>query len=90
MLDVDEIVSKIDRQLTGELKSNGEQENALWQHIGKLYNYTSPYRGMFYDEMLANIDRKLAGKQKHGFEQNKKTEFEKLAEKGKIENEQGN
>lgn len=82
MKDVDEYYKNIERWLVDELKSTGEKENAFWQHVGKVYNHQFPYYGQSYDIMLSNIDRKLAGKNKHGFEQNKKTEFEKLVEKG--------
>lgn len=84
MIDADEFYSKIERQLVGELKSTGEQENAFWQHVGKVYNHQYPYGGKLFDEMLGNIDRQIAGKQKHGFEQNKKTEFEKMVEAGAV------
>lgn len=89
MKDPDEYYKTIERKLVGELKSTGEQENAFWQHVGKVYNHQFSYGGKLFDEMLGNIDRQLAGRQKHGFEQNKKTDFEKLVEKGEN-NEEGN
>ena len=59
------------------------QEAARMQHLGHFYNHEFAYQGKIHDNILGNIERMLKGEKKHGFEQNKKTELEKLQEKGK-------
>ena len=87
MFNPDEFYQEIDRQLVGELKTTGKMENAFWQHLGKFANRKLPNQGSMYDEMISNIERMMKGLKKHGFEQNKKTEWEKLIDKGRKMNE---
>ena len=80
----DEFYKKIERNMiVDNLKSTGQIENSFWQHIGRYYNHQNKYVGYMYDEILGNIDRMLTGQKPHGFEQNKKTDLDKLIEKGK-------
>lgn len=80
----DEFYGKIEREMmVDRLKSTGQMENAFWQHLGRYYNHKNNYVGYMYDEILNNVDRMMSGKKKHGFEQNKKTDTEKLQEKGR-------
>ncbi len=85
MIDPDKYYGNVETFLVNKLKSTGEVENSFWQHIGKIYNHTISSRGYLFDEMTGNIERMLTGKHKHGFEQNKKTDIEKLQEKGREE-----
>lgn len=80
----DEFYKQIERNMiVDRLKSTGHMENSFWQHLGHYYNHKNNYIGYVYDEMLGNIDRMLSRQKKHGFEQNKKTDTEKLQEKGR-------
>lgn len=82
-MDAEKILTNIENMYTMNLSApGGKVERARQQHIGKLYNQELPIMGHTYDTMLANIDRLLSGKHRHGFEQNKKTDKEKLIEKG--------
>lgn len=85
MFNADEYYKAIDRRLVGWANSLGEVENSFSQHIGKIYNMQIPYCGKLADEMISSVNRALTGQKKHGFEQNKKTDFEKLVEKGRNE-----
>ena len=82
MFNPDEFYKSIDRKIVGELKSTGQVENSFWQHIGHAINHELPRPGKLFDEMFGNIERMMTGQKKHGFEQNKKTDLEKLIEKG--------
>lgn len=82
MTNPDEIYKKLDRRLVGWANSMGEAENAFFQHVGKIYNKQIPYSGKLADEIVSNVNRILTRQKKHGFEQNKKTDLEKLIEKG--------
>lgn len=84
MINPDEFYKKIERELiVDKLRSTGQIENAFWQHIGHFYNHESPYIGKVYDNIIGNIERMMTGQKPHGFEQNKKTDVEKLMEKGR-------
>lgn len=82
MINPDEIYKKLDRRMVGWANSMGEVENSFFQHIGKIYNKQIPYSGKLADEMISTINRIITRQKKHGFEQNKKTDLEKLIEKG--------
>lgn len=82
MIDADEFYKKIDRHLVGELKSTGQVENSFWQHIGHYINHDFATPGYTFTNMLGDVERLMTGQNKHGFEQNKKTDLEKLIEKG--------
>lgn len=75
MIDVDEYYRKIERRMTGELKSTGQMENTFWQHVGKFMECGN--RGQTVDTVYSNIERMLSGKKKHGEGQNKMTDMEK-------------
>lgn len=85
MFNPDEFYKSLDRKLVVELKSTGQIENAFWQHIGHIYNHQNIYIGKLYDDILGNIERLMTGQKKHGFEQNKKTNIERLIELGQEE-----
>jgi len=82
MIDVDEYYKKIERKMVGEFKSTGQIENSFWQNVGKTMTAGDTKRGQMFTDMLSNVERMMTGQKKHGFEQNKKTELEKLIEKG--------
>ena len=82
MIDVDEYYKRIERKMVGEFKSTGQLENSFWQNIGKTMSAGDTKRGQMFTDMLGNIERMMTGQKKHGFEQNKKTDIEKLIEKG--------
>lgn len=82
MIDVDEYYKKIERKMVGEFKSTGQIENSFWKNVGKTMTAGDTKRGQMFTDMLSNVERMMTGQKKHGFEQNKKTEFEKLIEKG--------
>lgn len=85
MIDLDEFYKKVDRKFINKLRSTGEVENRFWQNVGKIYNHSYAYKGKMFDDMLGNVERMMTGQKKHGFEQNKKTDLEKLQEKGREE-----
>ena len=82
MIDLDDYYKRIERDMTGELKSSGQMEGGFWQSIGKFIEAGSSKRGQMFENMLSNTERIMAGQKKHGFEQNKKSELDKLIEKG--------
>ena len=82
MIDVDEYYKNIERKMTGMLKSTGQIENSFWQNVGKTMTAGDTKRGQMFTDMLGNIERMMTDKKKHGFEQNKKTDIERLIEKG--------
>lgn len=83
MFNADEFYRNIERKmLVNPLRSTGEMENSFWQHIGKYYNKALPYPGQTNATILANVERIMTGQKPHGYQQNKKTELEKLQEKG--------
>lgn len=86
MFNPDETYVKIERNFTNMLRSTGQVENSFWQHVGKIYNRDIGTPVMF-DQMLASAERMMTGQKKHGFEQNKKSDFERLKEKGLEEDE---
>lgn len=87
MFNPDEFYKSIERHMmVDRLKSTGQMENSFWQHLGRYYNHQNLYVGTVYDEIMGSIERTLTGQKRHGFEQNKKTDLEKLIEKRKEEN----
>ena len=82
MVDADEFYRRIERKMVGELKSTGQIENAYWQGIGKYMTAGETKRGQMFTDMLGNIERMMTRQKKHGYQQNKKTDVEKLIEKG--------
>lgn len=82
MIDVDEYYKKIERKMVGEFKSTGQIENSFMQNVGKTMTAGDTKRGQMFTDMLSNVERMMTGQKKHGFGQNKKTELEKLIEKG--------
>ena len=83
MFNADEFYRSIERKMfVNPLRSTGEMENAFWQHLGKYYNKTLPYPGQTSAKILSDIERLMTGQKPHGYHQNKKTDVEKLMEKG--------
>ncbi len=82
MIDVDEYYKKIERKMVGEFKSTGQIENSFWQNVGKTMSAGDTKRGQMFTDILGNIERMMTGKKKHGLGQNKKTDIERLIEKG--------
>ena len=83
MINADEYYKKIERMMVGEFKSTGKTVNSFWQNVGKTMAAGDTKRGQMFDDMLGNVERIMTGQKRHGFEQNKKTEFEKLIDAGK-------
>jgi hypothetical protein len=82
MIDADEYYKRIERAMVGEFKSTGKIENTYWQGIGKYMAAGETKRGQMFTDMLGNIERMMTRQKKHGYQQNKKTDIEKLIEKG--------
>lgn len=82
MINPDAFYDNIGARMTKIMSGISQEEASRQQHIGKIYNHEFTYSGKMYDTMISNINRLLKGEKKHGFEQNKKTEFDKLVEKG--------
>lgn len=82
MIDIDEAYKKLERRYTNLLRSTGETENSFFQHVGRIYNMDFDYVGKSGDKFYAELERIMLRQKKHGFEQNKKSELEKLQEKG--------
>jgi hypothetical protein len=82
MIDVDEYYKRIERAMVGEFKSTGKIENSFLQNVGKTMAAGDTKRGQMFTDMLANVERMMTGQKKHGYQQNKKTDVEKLIEKG--------
>lgn len=83
MIDPDEFYREIERKrLVNPLRSTGETENSFWQSVGRIYNMEIPTLGKKIDEVFNDTVNIMTGQKKHGFEQNKKTQEEKLAELG--------
>lgn len=82
MIDIDECYKKLERRYTNLFRTTGETENSFFQHVGKIYNMDLNYVGKAGDKFYAELERIMLRQKKHGFEQNKKSELEKLQEKG--------
>lgn len=82
MIDIDEYYRKIERKMVGEFKSTGKIERSFMQNVGKAMSAGESKRGQMISDILGNIERMMTGQKKHGFQQNKKTDIEKLIEKG--------
>ena len=83
MKDADEFYKSIERKMT--LKSSGKIESGFWQTVGKSMSAGEAKYGQMFSDMLGNIERMMTGQKKHGYQQNKKSEKDKLIEKGKQE-----
>ena len=86
MFNIDETYKKIERNFVNLFRSTGETENSFFQHVGKIYNMEIGGENNFYEKMLSNVERTMTGQKPHGYQQNKKTELEKLQEKGLDKN----
>ena len=86
MFSPDEIYKKIERRYTNLTRSTGEVENSFFQHVGRIYNMDISNSGENYEKILKNIEYVMTGQKPHGYHQNKKTELEKLQEKGLDKN----
>ena len=86
MFDTDECYKKIERRFTNLTRTTGETENSFFQHVGRIYNMDIGNFGKMYETMLTNVEHIMTGQKPHGYQQNKKTELEKLQEKGRSEN----
>ena len=82
MFKADDYWKNIERKMSCDLSTFGKTEREVSQHLGHVVNHEFVSS---FDEILGNIERIMTGQKKHGFEQNKKTELEKLQEKGKNE-----
>lgn len=82
MINVDEYYRSIERKMTGEFKSTGKIENSFWQNVGKTMSAGESKRGQMFSDIIGNVERMMTSQKKHGFQQNKKTDIEKLIEKG--------
>lgn len=87
MIDADEFYRRIERKMVGEFKTTGAMESGFWQSVGKQMSAGESKRGQMLADMLGNIERMMTGMKKHGFEQNKKTLYERMVEQGRRDDE---
>jgi hypothetical protein len=85
---IDNYLANVEKQLKHD-SFIGKMERSVSQHICKQTNVGISQRGQMFNDMLANVERVMTGQKKHGFQQNKKTDLEKLIEKG-VKNGTGN
>lgn len=73
------------QNVENKLKCNnfiGTLERSFMQNVGKTMSAGESKRGQMFSDIIGNVERMMTGQKKHGFQQNKKTDMEKLIEKG--------